>query len=92
MIFAYVCRLLIDPDICDSSGDDDELPSRMYRIPELYPVENVLNTRCTDCDDEPEYSTTEHSMLLLYHVEFANDTTMYDETSTVAGPRHDDDM
>ena len=61
-MFTHVCRLLYDPDICDSSGDDDELPSRTYRKSELYPVENVLNTSCTDCDDEPEYSTTEQSM------------------------------
>ena len=84
--------MLYEPDICDSNSDDDVLPSRMYRISELYPVENVLNTSCTDCDDEPEYSTTEQSMLLLYDDALVNDTILYDEISTVAGPRHDDDM
>ena len=84
--------MLYDPDICDSSGDDDELPSRRYRISELYPVENVLNTSCTDCDDEPEYSTTEQSMLLLYDDALVNDIAAYADTVIVVGPGHDDDM
>ena len=52
----------------------------------------MFNTSCTDCDDEPEYSTTEQSMLLLYDDALVNDIAAYADTVIVVGPGHDDDM
>ena len=63
----------------------------MYRKSALAPVENDVNCSCTDCDDEPEYSITEQSMLLLYDDALVNARVAYAAAETVVGPGHDDD-
>ena len=64
----------------------------MYRKSELYPVENDVNCSCTDCDDEPEYSITEQSMLFVYDVELVNEMAPNVAAVTVVGPGQADDM